>query len=255
LVFRLPALIYALVAYAVGMGALILFGAFLLDFDFLPRSASPVGSALAIDLALIVIFGVQHSVMARPAFKRVWTRIMPRPVERATFVLASAIVLGAVVAFWRPMEGTLWNASGAARIAAYAIFGLGALVLVGSTFMIDHLELLGLRQVWEAGGRRAMPSEFRVVLLYRVVRHPIMLGFLIVIWAAPRMTLDHLVLSLGLTAYILVGMHFEERDLLEAHGDDYRRYQKVVPPLIPLPGAGWRDGDEALHAPSSRSRG
>jgi len=250
-VLRFLAFAYALAAYSIGMGALALFGAFLLGFDLVPRAPGAAGLALAVDIALIVLFGVQHSVMARPAFKRGWTRVVPRPVERATFVLASGLALGALVAFWRPLAGSLWTASGAGLAAAYGVFAAGALVLVGSTFMIDHFELFGLKQAWRAGGRRATAPEFRVVLLYRLVRHPIMLGILIMLWAAPRMTIDHLVLSLGLTAYILIALHLEERDLVEAHGDDYLRYREAVPKLIPRPGSAWRETGAA--ALSSRS--
>lgn len=249
---RFLAFAYALVAYLVGMGALALFAAFLLGFDLLPRTSSAAGLALAVDMALVALFGLQHSVMARPGFKRAWTAIMPRPVERATYVFTSGVALGALLAFWRPIEGSLWEASGVGLVAAYGLFAVGALVLLGSSFMIDHFELFGLKQAWRAGARRPTTSEFRVVLLYRLVRHPIMLGILIMLWAAPRMTIDHLALSLGLTAYILIALRFEEHDLVEAHGDDYRRYREAVPQLLPRLGTPWRDSD-AVGAGSARS--
>lgn len=235
---RIAALAYAFVAYAAGMAVLAVFGAFLLGFDFVPRAAAPLAEALTVDLALVALFGVQHSVMARPAFKETWTRLVPRAVERSTYVIVSALALGALIAFWKPMPDVLWEARGGAALTIYAIFGLGAAILVSATFMIDHFDLFGLKQAWHAGRTRRPSSNFRVVLLYRLVRHPIMLGFLVMFWAVPRMTLDHLVLSLGLTAYILVALHFEERDLVEEHGEAYRRYRREVCALIPLPKSG-----------------
>ena len=246
---RLFALLYAVVAYAIGMGSLAVLGAFLLGFDPLARPAWPVSvTAVAVDLALIGLFGLQHSIMARPAFKRAWTRVVPAAIERSTFVLASGVALGMLLWWWRPLEGELWNASGAALAAVGAAFALGALILVGATFMIDHFELFGLKQAWRVRDARGGPAEFRVVLLYRLVRHPIMLGMLVMLWAAPRMTLDHLVLSLGLTAYILVALHFEERDLEHEHGQAYRRYQRTVPRLLPLPRLGVRTVAEEVGA-------
>ena len=199
------------------------------------------------DLALVALFGVQHTVMARPAFKAAWTRAVPRAVERSTFVVASSAALGLLLYAWRPIEGVLWHATGAGAVLLYATFGLGAAILVGATFMIDHFALFGLRQAWRAGDPPNGRGEFRVVLLYRLVRHPIMLGFLVMFWAVPRMTLDHLVLALGFTAYILLALRFEERDLVEEHGEDYRRYQRDVPRLIPLAGTGVRQAEPALR--------
>jgi protein-S-isoprenylcysteine O-methyltransferase Ste14 len=245
---RIAALAYAFVAYAAGMAVLALFGAFLLGFDLLARAGAPLAEALAVDIALIALFGVQHSVMARPAFKEAWTRLVPRAIERSTYVIVSALALGALIAFWKPTPGVLWEASGGTAIALYAVFGLGAAILVSSTFMIDHFDLFGLKQAWNAGRTCRPSSDFRVVLLYRLVRHPIMLGFLVMFWAVPRMTLDHLVLSLGLTAYILVALHFEERDLVEEHGEAYRRYRREVSALIPLP----RTAGEEPVAPARR---
>ncbi len=251
--FRVLAFAYSLCAYAIGMGALALFGAFLLGFDPLARTASSsAGAALAVDLGLVALFGLQHSIMARPRFKRAWTRVVPRPVERSTFVLASGVMLGTLLWFWRPLEAELWRASGAGLVAAYGAFALGALTLVAATFMIDHFELFGLKQAWRAGAARMESPEFRVVLLYRLVRHPIMLGLLVMLWAAPRMTIDHLAVSLGLTAYILIALHFEERDLVDEHGQAYRSYQRTVPRLLPVPGLGMRDGSAELGARSSR---
>jgi methanethiol S-methyltransferase len=232
---KLFAIVYAVAAYAVGMASLVLFGAFLLGFDVLSRAATPVFIAFAVDIGLILMFGLQHSAMARPAFKQALSGIVPRAIERGTFVLASGLALGALLWFWRPIEGELWHVSDAGLVAVYAVFALGALILVGATFMIDHFELFGLKQAWRSGETQPASPEFRVALLYRLVRHPIMLGLLIMLWAAPHMTIDHLVVSLGLTAYILVALRFEERDLVHEHGQAYRQYQRAVPRLLPLP--------------------
>lgn len=236
---RFLAFAYGLLAYAAGMGSLALFGAFLLGFDVFARGGSSAAAALAVDVGLIVVFGLQHSVMARPGFKGAWQRVVPAAVERSTFVAASGIALGALLWLWRPLDGELWRASGAGLAAVYAAFALGALVLVAATFMIDHFELFGLKQAWRAPAASGTgPARLRVVLLYRLVRHPMMLGLLIMLWAAPRMTFDHFILSLGLTAYILIALCFEERDLAVELGPDYRRYQRTVPMLLPVPRMG-----------------
>jgi protein-S-isoprenylcysteine O-methyltransferase Ste14 len=187
----------------------------------------PLTTALAIDVGLVLLFGVQHTVMARPSFKRAIARVLPKSAERTTFVVASSVCVGAIAFAWSPIEGDVWRLAGPAAIVvsgiAFAGFGLAG----ASTFAFDHLALFGLRD--------ARDAAFAVPLLYRIVRHPMMLGMLIGFWAAPHMTVGHAVFAAVLTAYILVGVGYEERDLLRTLGEDYARYQATVPSLLPWP--------------------
>ena len=198
--------------------------------------------ALAINLGLIALFGVQHSLMARPSFKRWWTRLVPQPVERATYVLASNLCLALLCWLWVPMEGTVWSVQdSAARTAIWGLFLLGWLFLVSATFLLDHFELFGLRQVYDfLRGREARDKRFGTPGYYRVVRHPIQTGVFIFLWATPDMSVGHLVLALGMSAYIVVGLWYEERDLMSLFGETYREYQRAVPQLLPW--IGWRSG-------------
>ena len=193
--------------------------------------------ALAIDLALIALFAVQHSVMARPAFKRWFTRVVPAPLERSTFVMATNVVLVLLYWQWRPLPALAWDVeAGAARALLHGLAALGWLVVLASTFLIDHFDLFGVRQSWRAAlGRGPRPSSpFVTRALYRIVRHPIMLGFLIAFWAAPTMTWGHLLFAGVTTGYILVAVKYlEERDLVAQFGDTYRDYQRRVPMLLP----------------------
>jgi methanethiol S-methyltransferase len=200
---------------------------------------TPVGAALAIDLGLLALFAVQHSVMARPWFKERWTRIVPRPVERSTYVLLSSVALLLMFWQWRPMGGVVWSiGEPAARVAVWALFAFGwALVLV-CTFLINHFDLFGLRQVWLALlDRPYVPVPFATPGPYRVVRHPLYVGWLFAFWMAPTMTVAHLVFAVGTTLYILAAIRFEERDLLREHGAAYEDYRRRVPMLVPSPGA------------------
>ena len=193
------------------------------------------GQALLIDLALLALFAVQHSVMARKGFKAWWTRIVPPAVERSTYVLASNLVLGALCWHWQPIEGVVWSVQNPAAVTAIqVVFWLGWGVLLLATFLINHFELFGLRQVY-AGlkGTQVPQSEFRTPLLYKHVRHPLYLGFLLSFWATPEMSLGHLLFAAGATGYILVGTWFEERDLIANFGDRYRSYRKKVGMLLP----------------------
>ena len=192
--------------------------------------------AFAVDALLLFVFAVQHSVMARRSFKRVWTKVVPVSVERSTYVLSASLTLVLLFWQWRALPYVVWSMSGAARVILFGLYALGWLVVVLSTFMLSHFELFGLRQVWIAYRRRsAAASGFKRAWLYRFVRHPLMLGFLIVLWAAPTMTVGHFVLSAGLTLYVLVGTRLEERDSEAALGDPYRTYKREVPMLVPLP--------------------
>jgi methanethiol S-methyltransferase len=209
-----------------------------------PAATIPPLPALLVDLALLSLFGLQHSVMARASFKRRWTRIVPQPIERSTYVLLASLALLLLFWQWQPLPGVVWSVANPTGVALIrALFGLGWLLALVSTFLIDHFALGGLRQVWEQlrGGPTA-PAPFRTPSLYRVVRHPMMLGLLIAFWATPHMTAGRLIFALGMTAYILVGVSYEERDLLRAFGAAYRAYRAQVPMLIPVPRLGMGPG-------------
>jgi len=197
--------------------------------------AAPTIPALAVDTALLTLFAVQHSVMARPAFKRWWTHYVPRPVERSTYVLLASLVLALLLWQWRDIPAVVWEVNfQPARLAIWALFWLGWAIVLASTFMINHFELFGLRQVfavWRA--RPQAETGFRTTLFYRVVRHPLNLGFIVAFWAAPTMTAGHLLFAAMTTAWILVAMQLEERDLLAALGDRYAAYRERVPMLVP----------------------
>ncbi len=231
--------LYAVAAYAFFLAVFLLLIGFVGNLP-LPATidvgrAAPEGEAIAVDLLLIALFGVQHSVMARPAFKRWWTRLVPAPVERSTFVLAASLVLALLMWQWRPIATpVVWEAHGRLAAALTALFCAGWGVVLLSTFLINHFELFGLRQAFVKLMGRVMPSqEFRTPLLYKHVRHPIYLGFLIAFWATPRMTPGHLVFAIGCTVYILVGIWFEERDLIAHFGERYRRYRDETGMLLP----------------------
>ncbi len=196
----------------------------------------PLAEALIVNLMLLAVFAVQHSVMARRSFKRWWTRIVPEPIERSTYVLAATLALALLLWQWRSItQPVIWEVHHQTGVwAIQAVFWLGWAVLLISTFLINHFELFGLRQVFAGLTGRALPkAEFRTPLLYRHVRHPIYLGFLLAFWAAPRMTAGHLLFAVATTGYILIGIYFEERDLIAQFGDRYRRYREQVGMLVP----------------------
>ena len=230
-------LAYAGLAYALFLCVFLAFMAFV--GGLLPRSHDGVVTthwrAAAVDLALVLGFGLQHSIMARPWFKRARTRIVPKPVERATYVLAASAMLGALIAFWQRLPGSVWAVTEPVPAALlWGVFALGWLTVLVTTFLIDHFELFGLRQAWSFATGRSMPeATFKTPGAYRLVRHPMQLGFVIALWAAPVMALDRLALALLLTGYILIALMFEERDLVAVFGDEYRRYQHRVPRLLP----------------------
>lgn len=198
-------------------------------------TAGPTAPALIVNLVLMSIFAIQHSVMARPQFKQWWTRFVPPSVERTTYVLLASLALALLIWQWQPMPAVVWQI--ADPHLAMAVTGLsfvGWLIVLTSTFLINHFELFGLHQVANNFAGRAMPTpRFRTPLLYHFVRHPIYLGFIIAFWAAPTMTVGHLLFAAVTTAYIFVGIWLEERDLIAIFGDEYRRYRQRVSMLLP----------------------
>jgi len=201
-------------------------------------ATGPLWLAIVVNLALITLFGVQHSVMARPAFKRWWTRLIPEPIERSTYVLASCICLIALMLFWRPVGGVIWDVqSMLGRAVFWAMFAAGWLGVPGVSLLINHFDLFGLRQSWLAfkrEGYRHLP--FRTPLVYRFVRHPLYVAWFLAFWGTPTMTVTHLIFAVGLSVYILIAIPFEERNLIEHHGEAYKRYREQVPAMIPTPG-------------------
>jgi len=209
---------------------------------WVPRSidaavAAPIGEAVAVNVLLLGVFAVQHSVMARPVFKRWWTRFVPQPIERSTYVLLASLVLCLLYWQWRTMPAVVWDVtSTAGRLGLQTLFWLGWATVLAATFMINHFDLFGLRQVYLAWREKPYTHlGFRASLLYRLVRHPIMLGFIVAFWATPTMTAGHLLFAIATTAYILIAVQLEERDLVAALGNEYRDYRHRVPMLLPWP--------------------
>jgi protein-S-isoprenylcysteine O-methyltransferase Ste14 len=200
-----------------------------------PAGPTPLLEAIAIDALLLLVFAVQHSVMARPWFKAWWTRFIPPAVERSTFVLAASLALALVFWQWRPIGITVWSVDEpAGRALLWALFAAGWGTVLVVTFLINHFDLFGLRQVWlSLRGQPYTPVAFRTPLPYRHVRHPLYLGFMLAFWATPHMTVAHLLFALLTTGYILAGIQFEERDLVAQHGARYEHYRRTVPMLVP----------------------
>jgi protein-S-isoprenylcysteine O-methyltransferase Ste14 len=236
---RILALGYGIVSYAVFFATLLYAIGFLGNLG-VPKSidSGPEGSvavALAVDAGLLALFALQHSIMARSWFKRAWTRVVPAPVERSTYVLFSSLALLLMFWQWRPVGGVIWAIeTPAGQAVMMGLYALGLLIVLVSTFLINHFDLFGLRQVWlYFRGQKYTHPEFRTPFLYRYVRHPLYVGWLLSFWAAPVMTSAHLFFAVMTTAYILVAIRFEERDLVAVHGERYQRYRSEVPMIVP----------------------
>jgi protein-S-isoprenylcysteine O-methyltransferase Ste14 len=238
---RLLHLLFGIVAYAIFLLVFLYLIGFVGDLPALPTTVDRPsarmhpGMAAGIDLALILLFGLQHSVMARPGFKRGWTRVVPETIERSLYVLFASLVLIVLFLFWQPMPTTLWDVrGGAAGMLLWALFGLGWLIVLLSTFLINHFELFGLQQVWNGlRSRAASAPQLRKPFFYKLVRHPLYSGFFLAFWATPHMTVGHLLLAIGMSIYMLVAIRYEERDLVRLFGSEYETYRDEVGKLVP----------------------
>lgn len=231
--------VYGIISYTIFFGSF-LYAIGFVGNVFVPKSidsdpTGPLMMSVLINALLLGIFAVQHSVMARPAFKQWWTRIVPQEAERSTYVLFSSLALILMFAYWQPIGGVIWTVTDpTVKAVLYGFFGLGWLIVLVSTFMINHFDLFGLRQVWYClRGEECPPLKFVIPGPYRHVRHPIYVGFITAFWSTPTMTSAHLFFAALTTAYILIGIYLEERDLVTYHGDDYNEYKKQVPMLVP----------------------
>jgi protein-S-isoprenylcysteine O-methyltransferase Ste14 len=238
----IAAVLYGGLVYLVFLGTFLYAAAFVGNLP-VPKTIDsgepgPLAVALLVDTLLLGLFAIQHSVMARPAFKRWWTKLVPSSVERTTYVLLASLALLLLYWQWRPLPEVVWSVTNpAGELALQTVFWIGWGLVLLSTFLINHFELFGLRQVIaELRGETLPPPVFKTPLLYKKVRHPIYLGFLLAFWAAPIMTVGHLLFAVATTGYILIGIYLEERDLIALFGDQYRRYRQQVGMLIPLPG-------------------
>jgi protein-S-isoprenylcysteine O-methyltransferase Ste14 len=237
---RAATLVFAIVAYAIFFATFLYLICFVGNFPIAPVTVdrgpdSPVAVAVVIDLVLVALFGLQHSVMARQGFKQAWTRVVPRQAERSVYVLVASLMLVILFMFWRPIEGTLWDV----HLTAFAMplwigFAAGWGIVLMSTFLLNHFELFGLQQAWcYVQGRTAAEPQMRQPLFYKWVRHPLYSGFFLAFWSTPVMTYGHLLLSAGLSAYMLIAIRYEERDLIGLFGQDYEDYRQSAGMLTP----------------------
>lgn len=239
---RILYLLFGIAAYLLFFATFLYLIAFVGDLPWVPRTVDrggevgPLGVALLVDVALIALFGLQHSVMARAGFKRAWTRIVPPPIERSVYVVAASLALILLFLVWRPISPLVWsveNEVGAAIL--WALFALGWLIVLVSTFLISHFELFGLAQVWghARGAAEVAPPAFRTPFFYRWIRHPLYSGFFLAFWATPQMSAGHLLLAAGVSVYMLIAIRYEERDLVALFGADYESYRHRAGMLTP----------------------
>ena len=240
---RTLSLLFAILCYAVFFATFLYLIGFVGDFTFFPKTVDTPPSAMGavaaaiVDVVLIAIFGLQHSVMARPAFKRAWTRVVPTTVERSVYVLFASSALLVLFFFWQPIDAIVWAvpmSMGWLSSILWLLFWGGFGIVLVSTFLINHFELFGLQQAWlNVRGRHAEAPELRQPFFYRWVAHPLYAGFFLGFWAAPEMTVGHLLLAVALSVYMLIAIRYEERDLTDLFGEDYRRYRAGVGMLLP----------------------
>ncbi|MDZ4306955.1 methanethiol S-methyltransferase [Allopontixanthobacter sp.] len=236
---KAASLIFAVIAYAVFFATFLYLIAFVGNLPIVPVTVdegptAPPLLALLINVALIALFGLQHSIMARQGFKRAWKRLVPEQAERSVYVLAASAALIILFAFWRPIEGEVWSVTGVGAYVLWTLFAAGWLVVLLSTFLINHFELFGLQQAWfYVRGWQAAAPQFRQPFLYKLVRHPLYAGFFLAFWATPVMTYGHLLLAAGMSVYMIIAIRYEERDLVGLFGRDYDEYRQRVGMLTP----------------------
>ena len=235
------ALLYGVVSYFIFLGTFLYAIGFVGNY-LVPKSIDSgiqggTSNALLVNILLLSLFAVQHSVMARQGFKKWWTKIIPKSIERSTFVLISSLVLILLFYYWRPVEGVVWNVENTLLASLLStLFFIGWFIVLLGTFLINHFNLFGLQQVYlNMKNSEPKPPQFVKPLFYKVVRHPLMLGFIIAFWATPHLTVGHLLFALATTGYILVAIQLEERDMVRFHGEEYKRYQQEVSQIVPLP--------------------
>ncbi len=247
---RFAVFLYGVVCYAAFFATFLYAVGFIGNFAVPKAMDSPAQTtllhALMVDLGLLGLFAIQHSVMARPAFKRAWTKIVPEAAERSTYVLFSSVALIALFILWEPLGGVVWNIENqTGQIVMYALYACGLGLVLLSTFLINHFDLFGLRQVWlNLVGREYTHLPFRTPLFYRYVRHPLYVGWFMTFWFTPRMTATHLLFAVMTSVYMLLAIRWEERDLVTVHGEKYAKYRESVPALIP--------SSKGYEAPSRR---
>ena len=233
-------MLFALVAYAIFFATFLYLIAFVGNIAVVPRTvdvgpAAPVATAVAINVALIALFGLQHSIMARQGFKAWWTRVIPVPAERSVYVLMASAALIILMGFWRPIDGMVWSVTNPlGETVLWALFALGWGIVLLSTFLLNHFELFGLQQAWlHMRGRQAKPHQLRQPMLYKWIAHPLYSGFFLAFWATPHMSYGHLLLAAGMSVYMLIAIRYEEHDLVGHYGDEYVRYRQDVGMLTP----------------------
>lgn len=237
--YRAFGLVFGIGAYAIFLATFLYLIAFVGDLRLVPYTIDlgPLrnpAAAAAIDVGLVALFGLQHSLMARRGFKTAWTRVVPAAIERSTYVVFSSLALIILFILWSPIPTVIWRAEGPAAILLWALFAAGWLIVLLTTYLLNHFELFGLQQVWfNLRGRAAAAPRFRTPLFYRAVRHPLYTGFIVAFWAAPVMTAGHLLFAAAMTAYIVVAIRYEERDLVEVFGGEYALYQRTTGMLAP----------------------